>query len=187
MYSGIDWSLTSPAICVLDSPDQSFSFEYCKFFYLTKSKSLEGEIFPNCYGSLYPENWKLSIERYIKLSDWAMKIMINHKIKYVGLEGYSFGSRSGLLFNIAENTQTLKIGLHLRGTEPEIYAPTSVKKFATGTGNSDKQKMHDAFLNETGVNLSQELTPKKGKIGNPVSDIVDAYYICKLLHESICS
>ena len=63
--------------------------------------------------------------------------------------------------------------------------PTTVKKYATGKGNSDKNAMHRSFRLETGVDLKEEITPRKAKVGNPVSDIVDSYYICKLLHEKI--
>ena len=39
--------------------------------------------------------------------------------------------------------------------------------------------MYDTFLAETEVDLKEELTPRSTSITNPVSDIVDAYYICR--------
>ena len=62
-----------------------------------------------------------------------------------------------------------------------------VKKFGAGRGNAKKEEMHQAFVNETGVNLHSVLTPDTNSIKNPVSDIVDAYYICKYLHNSLNS
>jgi len=62
-------------------------------------------------------------------------------------------------------------------------APTAIKKFATGKGNANKEKMQDAFINETGVNLKEQLNMTE-KQWNPSSDIIDAYYVCKYaIHE----
>ena len=48
-----------------------------------------------------------------------------------------------------------------------------------------KREMYDFFFAETGVNLKDMVTPDKKDITNPVGDIVDAYYICKCLHDSL--
>ena len=58
------------------------------------------------------------------------------------------------------------------------------KKIATGKGNADKTKMYEAFLKETKVPLKDIISPNKKEIGNPVSDLVDAFYICKFLYQS---
>jgi hypothetical protein len=39
--------------------------------------------------------------------------------------------------------------------------------------------MFQAFVEETGVDLRFHMNDAKKDIGNPISDIVDAYYICK--------
>ena len=52
---------------------------------------------------------------------------------------------------------------------------------ATGKGNADKEVMTRQFRIDTGVNLKKDLTPKSTKVINPVSDIVDSYYVCKEL------
>ena len=59
--------------------------------------------------------------------------------------------------------------------------PTVIKKFATGKGNANKELMYDAFVAEefTPINLKETLTPRAEKIKNPVSDIVDSYFIAK--------
>ena len=63
--------------------------------------------------------------------------------------------------------------------------PTVIKKFATGKGNSNKEKMYEAFTAEvlTPLDLKERLTPKAKSIKNPVSDIVDSYFICKYGYE----
>jgi hypothetical protein len=44
--------------------------------------------------------------------------------------------------------------------------------------------MHDAFEDETGINLMGVYKATGKNIINPVSDIVDAYYICKYGHDT---
>ena len=39
--------------------------------------------------------------------------------------------------------------------------------------------MYETFVSETKIDLQEKLSPKSKQIGNPVSDIVDAYYICR--------
>ena len=79
----------------------------------------------------------------------------------------------------------LKYKIYNAGVPLEIIPPTVVKKFATGKGNADKDQMHQQFMRETGIDLKSKITPDKTKVSNPVSDIVDAYYICKHLHDGI--
>jgi hypothetical protein len=45
--------------------------------------------------------------------------------------------------------------------------------------------MHEAFLKETGIDLKSIMTPDKKDITSPVSDVIDAYYICKKMHGEI--
>ena len=55
----------------------------------------------------------------------------------------------------------------------EQVPPTVIKKFATGKGNASKDDMLEAWKNEDGsFELLQET-------GNPASDIIDSYFICK--------
>ena len=53
-----------------------------------------------------------------------------------------------------------------------------------GKGNANKELMYESFLKETSRNLQEELVVKSEKIGNPTSDIVDSYYICKMMLDS---
>ena len=60
-----------------------------------------------------------------------------------------------------------------------MIPPTVIKKDTTGKGNANKELMYETFLTETNVDLQSKLSSKSTKIVNPVSDIVDSYYICK--------
>jgi len=94
------------------------------------------------------------------------------------VEGYSFGS-VGRVFQIAENTGVLKYRIaHQQEIPLQTFAPTEIKKFATGKGNANKEAMGDAFIFDTGVDILAQcdIIPKS----NAINDIVDAYYIAKL-------
>ena len=65
--------------------------------------------------------------------------------------------------------------------EYETVVPSVVKKFATGKGNADKEKMYDQFYVDTGVNLMEVF--EQNTLSNPVTDIVDSYYIAKAGYE----
>ena len=45
-------------------------------------------------------------------------------------------------------------------------------------GNADKDMMYEAFLKETKIDLKKIFDTDK--VGNPISDIVDSYYIAKV-------
>ena len=62
----------------------------------------------------------------------------------------------------------------------DILAPTTVKKFATGSGRAAKVDMYNQFVEENGEsNLKDSLTPRSDNIISPLNDVVDAYYILK--------
>ena len=119
------------------------------------------------------------MDRYDDIGNWAISILDDHGVKKAFLEGYSFGS-TGRVFNIAENTAILKYNLWDRYIDTTIVPPTTIKKYATGKGNANKEKMYEAFCNENSkTQLKEMLTPRAARVISPVSDIVDAYYIVK--------
>ena len=88
----------------------------------------------------------------------------------------------GQVFNIGENTGILKYKLRERvAPKMSIFAPSEIKKFATGKGNANKMLMYEAFTEETGDDLSLIFGPwDQGYKGqSPVSDIIDSYYRAK--------
>ena len=62
---------------------------------------------------------------------------------------------------------------------------SKVTKGATGKGNADKDKMYEAFLKETKIDLKKLFDTEK--VGNPISDIVDSYFIQKVGYENSTS
>ena len=176
--AGIDYSLTSPAICVAKIIDNEVKFENCKFHFLKQNKSHKslGKVF---LAYDYPE-YTDDIDRFSKLASWTIECIrwFDGRVNRVYLEGYAFAA-IGRVFNIAENMGILKKQLREDGFKYTTIPPTVIKKHATGKGNANKDLMYETFLSETQVDLRSQLSPKSTKISNPVSDIVDAYYICR--------
>jgi len=182
IIAGIDYSIRTPSICIFAAKEkEAFTFNRCRFYFLTDTKKYADYFLKNIQGER-AQDWDSDEERYKSIADWAIDKL--HGCDQIALEGYSFGSK-GKVFHIAENTGILKYKIHNMGVPLEVIPPTTVKKFATGKGNSDKTAMHKSFIEETGIDLKNIITPDKKAVDNPVSDIVDSYYICKNLHDSI--
>ena len=175
---GIDYSLTSPCVCVNDG-------KKIMFYYLTKKKKHLGKIANNIIGEEH-EEYNTPIERFSNISKWAISKfhILGNNLK-VFIEGYSYGSKGQALFQIAENCGILKYNLQERNISYDTVVPSVVKKGATGKGNADKDMMYEAFVKETKIDLKKLLDTDK--VGNPVSDIADAYFIKKVGYENSSS
>ena len=192
MKIGIDYSLSSPGICV-NTSEEEFRYEDCKFYYLTNTKKYEGTFKEKmAFGTSAVEYigtphrpYSSEPERYNNIANWAIDIIklygdaktgINRIKPTIQIEDYSFGS-TGRVFHIAENLGLLKYKLKIEcGWDYTLLAPSVIKKFATDKGNANKEMMLHAFQGDTGVNLA-ELFESSAK--SPISDVVDAYFICK--------
>lgn len=180
IIAGIDYSLCGPCICVFEG-GAKFSYDDCCFYFMTDTKKYAKPFLGNIHGEMFSE-WNQDMERYQSIADWAIDILKN--VKQVALEGYAY-SATGKVFHIAENTGVLKYKLFQEGIPVTIMPPTEVKKYGCGKGNGDKTAMHHAFVADTGIDLKSIMTPDKRDVGSPVSDIVDAYYICKKMHSDM--
>ena len=183
--AGIDYSLTSPAICVWKSvDDRLFDFDSCDLYYLEnsprwKSTTATSHGLLNLHPEEYPE-WNTEEERHDLLSDWVMNII--QVCNEIYLEGYAFATvGKSHVRSVAENTGLLKHKMYKVKQKFSLIPPTVIKKYATGKGNANKEVMYDTFTAElvTPSDLKLRLTPKSKKLSNPVTDIVDAYWICK--------
>jgi hypothetical protein len=192
MKIGIDYSLSSPGICV-NTSEEEFRYEDCKFYYLTNTKKYEGTFKEKmAFGTSAVEYigaphrpYSSEPERYNNIANWAIDIIklygdaktgINRINPTIQIEDYSFGS-TGRVFHIAENLGLLKYKLKIEcGWDYTLLAPSVIKKFATDKGNANKEMMLHAFQEDTGVNLG-ELFDSSAK--SPITDVADAYFICK--------
>ncbi len=174
IFAGIDYSMKSPAICIHDGADQKI--DTCLFYNLSDLKKSQG-LYTSANLRVDPlPVYSCNEERYDKISEWAMSILDMHCVDKVFLEGYSYGSSAGLVFNIAENTGLLKHKMWTKGIECVTLAPLTVKRWATGNGNANKQLLNETFVLETGIDFKSMLS-LTDKQWNPSSDLVDSYYI----------
>ena len=195
MKIGIDYSLSSPGVCV-NTSEGEFKYEDCTFYFLTNTKKYDATFKDGSVrfiGSPH-QIYKNEPERYSQIADWVVDIIKSHtrehQIKHeyfywpgdapIQIEDYSYGS-TGRVFHIAENLGLLKYKLKIEcNWDYTLLPPSVIKKFATDKGNANKELMLDAFEKDTGANLPQifDTTSK-----SPVSDIADAYFICKYTTE----
>ena len=178
LVGGVDYSLSSPCVCVFSGT--TWDFNLCKFYFLTSKKSFNDVFFKNIHGEMH-KAWVHEVKRYNNISDWAIHLLWG--CDFVLMEDYAYAAK-GRTFALAENMGMLKHKLWCNDVPFDMVAPAKVKKYATGKGNAGKDKMYESFLEETGVDIFTEFFPKKeddrSKIPGPVSDIVDAYYICQM-------
>src|SRR5210317_2465253 len=170
---GIDYSLTSPAICVNNGN--------LMFYYLTSKKKWTGVISEEIVGYEHKE-WTDPIQRFTFISDFALDIISTTNNPTIYIEGYSFGSKGQGVFQIAENCGILKYRLLEEKFGYNTVVPSVVKKGATGKGNADKDMMYEVYVKETNIDLKKLFDTDK--VGNPISDIVDSYYIQKVGYEN---
>lgn len=170
---GIDLSLSSPSLCIHQSG--GFNLNTCIFYYITNVKKTVSSS-NNLNGELWPQ-YHTDEQRYDIVSTWILDKIKKHGVTNIFLEGYAFNA-VGRVFQIAENTGILKHKIWQQNIPCTVIPPTVIKKFATGKGNANKEKLNDVFEQETGFNLKAhlQLTPKQW---NPSSDIIDSYFICK--------
>lgn len=174
--AGIDYSMTSPGICT--HWGEKWSIDNCKFYYMSKTKMLCKKYHNSMFCGTLLKDFKCSMDRYERISDWAISKVSFHD--HAMIEGYAYAA-TGRVFDIGENTGILKYKIW-RGNVPlKVATPTQIKKYATGSGSATKEHMYGAWLEETDIDLMKMMTPRRSNVGNPVSDIVDAYYICKYL------
>ena len=89
--AGVDYSLTSPAICVWKSEDDRiFDFDSCDVYYLetTSRQGTTTHGILNLHSEPYPD-WETEEQRHDLLSDWAMSILQGCE---VFIEGYAFAT-----------------------------------------------------------------------------------------------
>ena len=183
---GIDYSLTSPAVCITDD----CKFVNSHFYYLTNRKKYIGKMMNNIEGFEH-EEYTDNIKRFKNISNFVFHVLGRHispkigfrSINKIFIEGYSFGSKGQGLFQIAENCGILKYRLQMSPSMLyDTIVPSVVKKYASGKGNADKQLMYDSFKEHTKIDLMKMFDMEK--LNNPVTDIVDSYYIAKVGYEN---
>lgn len=122
MYCGIDQSLTSSGLVVLEE-------EGNRPVYMTRVAT----------GKLR------GAERLAFIRDEFKFVATKYDLAVVAMEGYSYDS-TGRVFELGEVGGILKLFFHDRGVPLLIVPPASLKQFTTDSGSANKKKMAVAVL-----------------------------------------
>ena len=203
---GIDFSLTSPAICVY----KNNNYFFISFFNdggkdWKKSKSKFYRYHNELCGiiDVIPYTRKIDDDSYrneqkTKMIDALMIVnLIIDKLKTVidddvviGLEGFSYGSISSSTLDLAMYNSFLRMKLIENfGSEClNIISPTEGKKILFGKGNAKKEDMIQAFIDnrlDDDILIDNDFWKYCNKNDvdfkqpKPIDDLVDAYAILK--------
>lgn len=166
---GIDYSLVSPALCLYTEDSISF-----KFF--AQKKSQIGSFHNDLFEGTEPEKLE-GMERYRRNSDFVLDHCYIFQPDLIAIEDYSYGSVSSSMLSLAENGGILRYRLNENGLRYIAYSPTKIKKVATGKGNAKKEQMYEFWMKEKNIDIASILKAKCD--ANPVSDIVDSWFVVK--------
>lgn len=201
---GIDFSLNSPALCINDGERLSFvSLFNCEGVEWNRTvkpiKKFE------CHNSISPfvelspyvrgNEGKLEYiaEQRVKLGEASMlaSLVMSHLPEndcVVSLEGFSYNSSGSSYIDLVMYNSFLRKSLTERYGPERIFivSPAENKKFASGNGNANKEKMIEAFLAnrsndsmlaESGFYKYLKSSTLDYKHIKPIDDLVDAYWL----------
>ena len=173
---GIDFSLNSPAFCVLkgngfvwgsltrsERTRESFMKGVRKPYAVLSNNSEFNFIFldKKKMPDDYTEKERIKIDYFQELVDsfWSSVLeMCGDDEIVVAMEGLSFASNGNTLIDISMATALLrkKIVDYTGSSNFYVFSPTSVKKFAL-KGNAKKNELYEALINleSTGTNLDK--------------------------------
>lgn len=112
--------------------------------------------------------------RFHGILDSIMSDVRTHQPKIVIIEGYSYNSNGGSMFDRAELGGIIKKALWDKKVKFEELAPTSLKKFITGKGNAPKELMMLKTFKKFGVEFSD-------------NNLCDAYGLARYGYEYLVS
>ena len=174
---GIDYSVNCPAVAALDTKTEKVQWH-------VNYRKIDGNPYPDLGKEV---EWTRStttdeLSRFIELSNWVTNIALCVIPNIIVIEAYSFNAKGNITM-LAENTGILKAALHEQfpANPVHVVAPTSMKKFATGSGRADKDGIWAAFIKVfPQYAVWQSLChPKAKKVGSPVADIADSYFLAQ--------
>lgn len=156
-YLGIDQSLTCTGVCIMRQSGETIEVLHHEAI-TTKPTGLE--------------SYADTLNRANFIADRLLEIYIKYEVNHVMIEGLSFGSVGNATRNLAMLMATIcnKLGLK----EPETVPPTTLKKYATGSGKANKKDML-ASIELDNIKTFNELNPLTIKAGK--YDIADAYWL----------
>lgn len=191
--AGIDFSLRSPAMCVLSRDTGAPHKTVVEFFFVKQRAKPDVE-----KTFLFQNGAKKDIQVVLRPFSgckesgfvrqvWAANTVAGwvaqHPPDRVYLEGYAYSKHFGNQ-TMMEAGGMLKMALHLKGVEVTTVTPTMGKKLLTGSGKASKKQMISQLNTEYGIDLLSLLEQGKIKDLHPAEDLADAFAMC-LAHPEI--
>jgi len=128
---GVDGSLTSSGLCVLDD-----------------TKVIDTNTIPT-----YDLR---GVSRLVYIKKIIRGYLEAHKPDVVVVEGPAMGVKGGRVFDMGEMYGLIKMESCRVCKDVIQVAPTSMKKFITGKGNAKKPQIRDALLTKWDIDIDQE-------------------------------
>jgi hypothetical protein len=210
-HIGIDFSINSPAVCILEENNYRFVG-----FYNEEGKKFEKKD-PSDYKYhrhilLLDDIDIIHFSRRRKHEDYTVdqrqKIEDSHTLGTlisetvgqgpckVGIEGYSYGSKGNSFIDLISFNSVMRHVLYTT-TDADIMVKTpSQIKILAGKGNANKGMMYEYFCQNTTKDPNLEKSSfwkwcveQKfiGEIPKPIDDLVDAYFISRSVQLSSLS
>jgi crossover junction endodeoxyribonuclease RuvC len=111
-------------------------------------------------GRILPKKFR-GAERLDFITEQLLKLVYDHDIEVIFMEGYSMGSPQrggavGRAFDIGELGGVVKLLAYRGGVDLVLVPPAVLKKFATGKGNAKKPEMIAAVRKVWGMDIPQD-------------------------------
>lgn len=188
---GCDQSLKCTAITIGEF-DKDFNLVDLAFFYTTTLKKfiVNCDNVYSCHVDKHLRGCYTALEIQKNFSEFLKKFIAKRNYtSYAGIEGGSYSSSTNSLFQLGQLSGLIISVLRRNGFKIREYEPTRIKKFATMDGSSDKfsmrlawDKENNEFLDSIRKYLKSDFSKLSGSVA---SDIVDSYFIFRLLETEI--
>lgn len=116
-----------------------------------------------------------TFKRSIHIRNEIIRAAKDHHVDKVHIEGLSFGSVTNATRNLAGLQYMIVTALIEMDIPVKIIAPTTLKKFATGSGKAKKIDMYDSVATKDPV--FAEMTLRSFKKTKGGYDVADAFWL----------
>jgi crossover junction endodeoxyribonuclease RuvC len=98
------------------------------------------DLIVRAHGTLRPPKEMRGVTRLHWIEQRVRRLVKRHSPSLVTIEGYAMGAR-GRVFDIGELGGVIRLALHRMDTDFLVVPPSTLKQFATGKGNANKDKV----------------------------------------------
>jgi len=178
---GVDFSLSSPAICIIPA-DEELDISKCHFVNIQGTKKYSGDY-------IHPNGLTINIDRLPNLKTFESReerlnylrgwfdISLPYHIRNFYIEGYSMGS-VGQISTICEIGGIIRnLVFDSYGCDIIEFPPTTIKKVFAGVGNASKEEMIDTFVQRTNLDLSEVIGNDIDYYAGLITDLTDSFAV----------